>query len=719
MKKLSNNRIIKNLQERDWSHWWRIPRMLLYIFGIVTFFFYFWSFIGLLIGIFYYVVFKDIAWKRNGVLLSYSITFITLLVFYYKAFSPLNLAIWSGLGIFLSFSILLLILSIIKRKKSLVKEINSQILNRIKKMPAKARLALKLVTIITPLILWSCVSIDLEVMFDNNPRLLWVHAPSKVNLGEPFELKVEAWDQFERLSAIYNGRVDFSLYSHNFSSGSQIINPIADLPDPYIFIGQLSGSDIAYEIRDGKDNGMHSFEMIINTTGIHYVLVNDSLTSNTYYSNPIMVKNYTNNEQLIAWGDFHTHTGLSDGTGTPEHSFYYARYVAGLEFTALTDHGEILMWNPGALDQLERATNFAYVPNEFVTFHGIEWTQVRTGHYTCVFSGDELLKNPILSYILVPTTQGLWDALDTFTESTGAKALALPHHTTKRAYIQDWTYINPKYVKIAEVSSVHGDFLFEQRHPLNYRGAIDPPPSYTHGSSIMDAFKMGYRMTLYSSGDNHDGHPGHSLSHTRAYIGHQRPYSIWLTRNEHPYPGGITAAFVDNITREGIFTGLENQRIYANSDHGRPILFFNINGTTVGDNSTLYVNNQDSHREINIFLAQDGAPVAQMSKGACVTPNWTPNWESTIEILKNGVLWQSVDIDTPIANISITDPSPIVGATYEPNCVEIDGKYYINSFSDNPIDPSTLNTGGFDFYAIRVVGDNGRMTWAGPIWVEY
>ena len=46
------------------------------------------------------------------------------------------------------------------------------------------------------------------------------------------------------------------------------------------------------------------------------------------------------------------------------------------------------------------------------------------------------------------------------------------------------------------------------------------------------------------------------------------------------------------------------------------------------------------------------------------------------------------------------------------------GNYYINVYSDNPIDPSILNTGGVDFYLVRVVGDNGRMAYAGPIWVE-
>ncbi|MBY9002862.1 MAG: DUF3604 domain-containing protein [Candidatus Lokiarchaeota archaeon] len=710
---------IRNLRNNNWNRWWRIPRLFLYFFGIFTFFWYFWSIIGLLIGLILFILSKDIAWKRNGILLTYSIAFITLLVFYYKAFSPLNLAIWSGLGIFLSFAISLLIIAILKKKFGFIKNSKSKIINSYERFSRKARIVARIITIIIPLISWSMLSIDVEVIFDNSPRLLWIHAPSTVNTNETFELAVEAWDQFERLSATYIGIVSFSLLSINLTTYTEIFAPIASLPDDYSFTGQIFGSDIAYEIKDGKDNGIHIFDISIETPGIHYVLVNESYTNNLYFSNPIIVKNQTNNEKNIVWGDLHTHTGLSDGTGTLEHSYYYARYIARLDFNAITDHGEILMWNPSSLNYLESVTNNAYASGDFVTFHGIEWTQVKTGHYTCIFSGNQLLKEPLLSYILVPTTQDLWNTLDSFTQSTGARALALPHHTTKRAYPQDWIYINPKYVKIAEVSSVHGDFLFEHGNELNYRGAIDPPPLHTRGSSIMDAFTMGYRMTLYSSSDEHDGHPGHSLSHTRAYIGHQRPFSTWLTRNEHPYPGGLTAAFVDNLTREGVFSGLENQRIYANSDHGRPILIFSINGTKVGDGSTLNVNNQNSHRLINIFLAQDGAPVAKMSEAASVTANWDPNWEGAIEIMKNGELWQSRDILSPIANVSIVDTTPITGTTYEPNCVEIDGQFYVNQDSDNPIIPNNLNTNGFDYYLVRFVGDNGRMSWVGPIWVEY
>ncbi len=707
------------IKQKEWSRSWKIPRFLLYAFGIFTIFWYFWSIIGIVVGLLYFILFKDLAWKRNGIILSVVISSVDVFIYFYKEFAPLKLAIWSGVAFISGYLFILLVIELLKKKSLKFNHLGEGISHRLKKLSIIQKRLFFLILFTTPIGLWSSVNIDLGVMFDNSSRFLWINVPSKVNTGDNFTITIEAWDSFERLSATYNGKIEFSIESYNLSSYLPISMPLVDFPEPYTFSGQLFGSDIAYEINDGKDNGMNTFEMTIGTPGIHYILVSDSLTGNTYYSNPIIVKNYESSEQLIAWGDIHTHSHLSDGSGTAEHNFNFARNIARLDFFALTDHGEILLFNPDSLDFIETLTNSQYEPGKFVTFHGIEWTQVETGHYTCIYSGENMLKEPLLSYLTIPTTNGLWNTLDQFTSKTGDRALALPHHTTKKAYIQDWTYINPKYVKLAEVTSVHGEFLFEQRDGLNYRGAIDSPFQYTYGSSIMDAFKMGYRMTLYAASDVHDGHPGHSLSHTRAYIGHQRPLSIWHTRNEHPYPGGLTAVFTDNLTREGVFSALEQQQLFANSDHGRPILIFNINGTKVGNGSTLIVNNQTSPRLLNIFLAQDGAPVGLMSEAASITPNWVPNWNASIEILKNGKLWHTIRVSEAVSNISVLDTDAIMGATFEPYCIERDGNYYINSFSDNSIDPTSLNTNGFDFYIIRIVGDNGRTSYAGPIWVEY
>ncbi len=693
----------------------RVLRVVLFLIGLATAFLFFYNVIGLVIGITFFIAFRDEHWSRHGLFLTFMTSITTVAAHTITLLSPIMMTMAVGFGSLFIY----VITSVVMRYRGYQASLTIRLQNKIGSLPSRVRTLLMILLILSPTLLWSTVSVDLGVMFDNNPRLLWIHAPTTVNLGSEFDIVVEAWDAFERLSAVYKGEVQFSIESYNLTTLLPLTGSVTLLPSTYTFTGQNFGSDIAYMIQDGRDNGFHVFSMQIDTPGYHYLLVEDSVTQNTYYSNPIIVRDFGPSEPQIYWGDIHTHSALSDGTGTAEHSFYYARNVACLDYTSLTEHGEILSWFGHNFDVLEDATNVADEPGRFVTFQGIEWTQDSTGHYTCIFSGDQLIKDPVLSRFTITTTDGLWDALDSFTASTSCRALALPHHTTKRAYPQDWTQIDPTYVKIAEVVSVHGTFLYEQRHPLNYHGAINAPAEYVNGTSIIDAFNMGLRMTLYASSDEHDGHPGHSLSHTRAFVGHQRPWSMWHTRNEHPYPGGLTAVYATSLTRDSVFSGLENQRIFASSDHGRPYLSFSINGTEVGDGSTLQVSAEDAVREIVVTFAHDGSPPALLHTSASVTPDWTPNWNANIEIIKNGELLVRIPINSPISTVSFQDSSTITGTVYgSSRCIERNGQFFVNEYSDNPIDPSTLNTGGVDYYLIRVVGVNGRIAYAGPIWVE-
>ena len=698
----------------------RIPRIAIYFFAIYTISWFWFSFVAIIIGICFMTLSKEKSWKRNGFVLALSAALGTYLA---ETMGVLYMLVGILLAFFwgLSVSIIYLIQANLKKKGKHVQ------LYRKRKLSSRVVIPMKVLAVIVPVTLWSVVSVNFIVMFDNSPRLLWVHAPSTVKLGDDFEVTVEAWDQFERLSAIYNGKVEFTLESYNLTDYALLSSIDAILPDSYYFTGQLIGSTVAYAIYDGKDNGRHVFSVNINTTGIHYLLVADSYTGNTYYSNPIIVDNYTDTDEKIYWGDLHTHSMLSDGSGSAAHSFYYARYIACLDVYCLSDHGEHLdsfgtnLFNTYGL--LESAANNVYDPNEFVTFQAVEWTtsyitslNLHYGHYVCISSGDEI---PLISTNAQKSPIELWNYMDAYTSATGEQMLAIPHHTVRESFIQDWTYVNPKYVRFAEATSVHGECLFEPRHSLNYRGSVDIAPDYVNGSSIMDALIMGHKMALVADSDEHDGHPGHSLSHTAAYVGHQWPLSIWHARNGHPYPGGITAVQATNLTREAVFSGLYNQRVFSNSDHGRPILLFNINGTAVGDGSTFNATSQTGARAINIFLAQDGAPVALKSQAASVTPSWHPDWNAKIQIIKNGELFQNITVSSPVVNVTVIDDAPITGASYENSCVKIGDDYYINSYSNQPVDPSTLNTGGYDFYVIRVVGDNGRTSYAGPIWVEY
>jgi hypothetical protein len=47
-----------------------------------------------------------------------------------------------------------------------------------------------------------------------------------------------------------------------------------------------------------------------------------------------------------------------------------------------------------------------------------------------------------------------------------------------------------------------------------------------------------------------------------------------------------------------------------------------------------------------------------------------------------------------------------------------DGNWYVNERSLAPINPATLNTGGVDYYYVRVVDSLGGAAWMGPIWAS-
>lgn len=706
----------------------RGARLGIFLFGGYTSGWYFFSFLGLVIGLLYFFLHRKMPWKRHGLVLAWtagiSTLLLTLIAFNNAAGAPsistTYLAMSIGPGILASYAIVYLVWQRRLKRGAAVPKRIATLSQLWKALPKYGKSALLLGVTLTPIALWWSVSVDLGVAFDNAPRLLWVHAPTTVSVGENFNVTVEAWDGYERLSATYTGTVSFTILSYNRSTFLPLSPVSANLPNDYLFTGQSLPSDMAYEIKDGRDNGMHTFTARIDTPGIHYILVNDSVTGYTFWSNPVIVDSFSPTDPRIYWGDIHSHSELSDGSGTPAHHYYYARHIAGLDYAALTDHGETMQFMLGALDTLEQATNNAYAPNEFVALQGVEWTQAQTGHYTCIFSGNQLIKNPPISFFALPRAADLWNALDGFTASANCRALAIPHHTTKEEYIQDWTYVNPKYVKFAEVTSVHGECLFEQRDPLNYVGCGDPPDTYTPGTCVMDAFKMGYHFSVMGGSDEHDGHPGHSLGHTQAFIGHQRPWTTWVNRIDLPYPSGLTAVLADNLTREGIFSALESQQMYGTSDYGRPYMDFAINGTRVGGNSTLKVASPTAGRELSIVIAQDGVPAANKRPNAAKVPSsGSPDWRATVEIFKNGALLTKIPINAPTANVTFIDAAPITGTSYGlSNCTLRDGQYYINNFSDNPIDPATLTTGGVDFYVVRVVGENGRMVYAGPIWVQ-
>ncbi len=247
-------------------------------------------------------------------------------------------------------------------------------------------------------------------------------------------------------------------------------------------------------------------------------------------SNPLVVHEGI---PRIRWGDLHGHSQLSDGTGTPEDYFGYARDVAALDVAALTDHDhwgmEFLDQHPELFQSIVRAARSFDEPHRFVALAGYEWTNWLQGHRHVLFfdEGEEILSSLNPRYRTPPL---LWKAL------AGRSALTVAHHSAGGPVSTNWAFVPPSAMEpVTEVVSVHGS-----------SEASDTPGriySAVEGNFVRNALDDGLRFGFIGSGDSHDGHPG-------------------LVQLAGP-SGGLAAIFSEELTRDSILAALRSRTVYA------------------------------------------------------------------------------------------------------------------------------------------------------------
>jgi hypothetical protein len=265
-------------------------------------------------------------------------------------------------------------------------------------------------------------------------------------------------------------------------------------------------------------------------------------------SNPLVV---SRSLPRIYWGDLHGHSSLSDGTGTPEDYFRYARDVAALDVAALTDHDHWgmrpLATHPALWESIRTQVRAFHEPGRFVTLLGYEWTSWTHGHRHVLYFGDE---GGIFDSVdpAFESPQKLWDVL------RGRPALTITHHTAGGPIAANWSIPpDPALEPVTEVASVHGS-----SEAPDSPHVIDDPVA---GNFARDALDRGYRLGFVGSGDSHDGHPGLAdiASHT----------------------GGLVALLADQLTREGVLEALRARRVYA-TNGPRIVLHATLDGAPMG-----------------------------------------------------------------------------------------------------------------------------------------
>jgi len=574
----------------------------------------------------------------------------------------------------------------------------------------KRKTYFKVALLVSVIIGWTVVFIDFEVMFNNDKVTLWVHAPSTLEKGESFEIMVEAWDKFERLAGAYDKELSFSLESYNYSTFATL-TASASLPSSYSFTSNFIWRGIipAYKVK-GADNGKKSFLAAINTPGIHYIVVQETGTGNLYRSNPIIVMENKPSKYLY-WGDIHGHTLLSDGSGSEEESYEFARDISHLDFAALTDHsehfprlGEVDLFN--IFQSYIDVTNSYNDPGTFVTLVALEYTpnyivwgsDLARGHYNVYFKGDNM---PFFSTLTHRNPDELFSFIR---ENTDDEFISWMHHTNNGQFYSDFGFYDASVSPLIEIYSIHGssETIGDDNYYRQNQKVLTP------GYTVRDALKMGRKFGFMASSDNHDGRLGHSISHTRASALNQYPYTLSGYRMGHPHRNGLTGAFMPSLTRENVFESLQNRSCFATTWVNRPYINFSINGTTVGVNdSTFYVPALNSWREINVTICADGVSMTSS----------TTTTIKKVDIFKNSdELWKTYSPNSILFKINELDNDTITGAIYDDYIIK-DGQYYIHEHSIKPVDINDLNSRGFDYYYVRVLDSNDAVAWIGPIWV--
>ena len=252
----------------------------------------------------------------------------------------------------------------------------------------------------------------------------------------------------------------------------------------------------------------------------------------------------------VRWGDLHGHSQLTDGTGTPDAFYTYAREVAMLDFCALTDHDH---WGMRFVDQheevwdeLQAVTNAHDEPGAFVTIVGYEWTSWIHGHRHVLSFTDSA---PMLSSLSEETDDPaeLWAAL------RGTESMTLAHHSAGGPIATDWDFAPDAVLEpLTEVMSVHGSSEAMDSPSLIY--------SPLAGNFVRDVLDRGYELGFIASGDSHDGHPG--LPHLSPY------YSYRFATDTQPAQvgtGGLAAVFTEELSRKALLSAMRARATYATS----------------------------------------------------------------------------------------------------------------------------------------------------------
>jgi hypothetical protein len=141
-------------------------------------------------------------------------------------------------------------------------------------------------------------------------------------------------------------------------------------------------------------------------------------------------------QEKVFFGNLHSHTSYSDGSGAPREAFDYARRTAGIRFLALTEHNHAeatggdgisiatdnALYKGSGANSLISATRSLSQDGQFIVLYGQEFSTISSGNHINVFDIGEVIN----------VEKGRFDRLLTFLQtnrdSSNQPAVMLLNH---------------------------------------------------------------------------------------------------------------------------------------------------------------------------------------------------------------------------------------------------------------------------------------------------
>ena len=377
----------------------------------------------------------------------------------------------------------------------------------------------------------------------------------------------------------------------------------------------------------------------------------------------------SNKKYNIYFGDLHTHTSLSDGSGEPVEGIANAK--AYLDFYALSDHaqwpdmpfpkedpkqGRVKVF-PGERDrwhEVQKLIRDNYEPGKFVTFLAYEWTSQKWGDHNVYYLKDD---EPIR---YADSLEQLYASLK------GVDAIAIPHHPaypTEHRGI-DWkTFGNGDKTPLVEIFSGHGSSETDIGPRPLWRGSMGP--TVTAGTARR-GLDMGHVFGFIASTDNHNS-PDHGS-----------------------YNSGQIAVHAEELTREALWDAFKKRRTYAVTGD-RIGLDFQLNGSPMGS-----IIQADSKQPRRIAVEVDGwdcLDKVEIIKNGKVVKRWYDFDFASIKNAKRfkvGVQWGYTPLGEKEWDFSVdVRNGSIIG--YQP-CFTVPGFNKVSNVTPRQLDVSSKTT---------------------------